>query len=84
MMAIEPFADELVARIVADFDAVEIAAADRAPRRSSLAADCSHPSHAGREWRLAGGRWVCGVCQPPAAGLEVAWRVELLEGGGSR
>ena len=49
---------------------------DRAPR-ASLTLDCPYPRHAGHEWRLAnGGPWVCGVCHPPVAGLDVEWSGE--------
>ena len=41
----------------------------------SLAIDCPHRAHAGREWRRVGSeRWTCGVCHPPASGVQVEWR----------
>lgn len=33
---------------------------------------CPYPHHRGADWRLAsGGPIVCGICHPPAAGLDV-------------
>ncbi len=44
---------------------------------ASVAIDCPHSTHAGREWRLvASDRWTCGLCHPPVAGLDVVWARE--------
>lgn len=33
---------------------------------------CAYPRHRGSDWRLAaGGPLVCGVCHPPAPGLDI-------------
>lgn len=52
----------------------EVAAYVRA--RSSMATllftgaePCPYPGHRDSDWRLPGGRFVCGVCHPPAPGL---------------
>jgi hypothetical protein len=34
-------------------------------------AACPYDGHRLTDWRLAGGPVVCGVCHPPAAGLDV-------------
>ena len=52
-----------------------VAAAEAMPQDArSLAIDCPHADHAGREWRRCGSdRWTCSTCHPPAAGVEVVW-----------
>ena len=58
----------LAEALIAAFDAEEITPGPT----PTGAAPCAYPRHRGREWRLAAGGPVrCGVCSPPAAGLEV-------------
>jgi hypothetical protein len=56
--------------LAAAFDATEVYNDDE----PSGEAMCPYPPHRRSDWQTHGGRWVCGVCHPPAAADLVARR----------